>query len=102
MGWNIKNQYDILLKITNFLPIPKKFTVNKLEDFNTSIETRNIGINKNSQYLNWRYPRSDIFYQKFNILSVSFVNCICCEGLLSCNLFYNVFEFDYACDFDFS
>jgi hypothetical protein len=65
MGWNIKNQYDILLKITNFLPIPKKFTVNKLEDFNTSIETRNIGINKNSQYLNWRYPKSDIFYQKF-------------------------------------
>lgn len=65
MGWTIKNQYDILLKITSFLPITKNFTVNKLGDFSTSIGTRSIGINKNSQYLNWRYPKSDVFYQKF-------------------------------------
>ena len=66
LGWSVKNQYEISLKITNFLPVSRKFAVTKLQDFSTGLPTRTIGINKNSNYLNWRYPKSDNFYQKFS------------------------------------
>lgn len=66
LGWSVKNQYEISLKITNFLPVSRKFTVTRLQDFSTGLPTKTIGINKNAYYLNWRYPKSDNFYQKFS------------------------------------
>ncbi len=65
MGWTIKNQYNVLFKITNYLPKSGNLKVIELENFSSNFEQRSIGLNKNSQYLNWRYPKSDIFYKKF-------------------------------------